>query len=316
MSPPQIPGYELRQHLGSGAFGSVWQARRLHDDLIVAIKVLHVTSPDARRRFGREMKLLASLRSSPYVVSLFDHGEAGTVPYLVLEFCAGGSLRRWCTELRSSQDVAAIMFDVASGLEAIHARAGFHRDIKPENILLAYTNDRKLQAKLADFGLARAPLAPPTSTMTHSPAGTRGYMAPELYQGSEYSASCDIWSLGMVLIELLTGTRTVKSLDTMPDLSRPLVELARRMTASDQQARPTAQEVVTALRAVLSLQPAVKPVASPKSQVQPARQGSGAGGWIAAALALLAVASLAGNSKDTNGRWRDGKGRYRSGRFD
>ena len=303
----EIPGYVIVRELGAGGFGAVYEARD-HAGVRVAIKVLHAEGTDELRRFHREARLLLAQAENEHVVQFRDCRLDTDPAYLVMEYCAGGSLRRLVGTSPSWKAVAEILRHTMRGLGDIHAAGGFHRDLKPDNLLLHIDPTGRKIVKVADFGIARLPMPFSSTPLTRSAMGTEGYIAPELYVGSPYDARCDVFSLGVTAIELMTGGLDAAALDpaTMP---RALLRLLRTMVATDPAERPTLMECQSALRS-LSKKP--KGTAA-KGRVIPTRPG-GTGWGAVGGLALIAGVALATmNSRDGNGRWHGSDGRFRSG---
>lgn len=208
--------YEIRAPLGVGGMGEVYRARDTRLDRDVAIKILPAAfgaDPDRRARFEREAKVVATL-THPNVVVLHDCGNDQGVAFAVMELLEGESLRqRLINGALPWRHAVEIGSAVADGLSAAHAKGIIHRDLKPENLFL--TNDGR--AKVLDFGLARldALAAPQGDTSPYQPAptqsgtvmGTVGYMSPEQVRGQPVDARSDIFSLGCVLYEMVTGRR-------------------------------------------------------------------------------------------------------------
>jgi hypothetical protein len=266
-SPGAIgPGGRIRlvRPLGRGAMGTV----HLGEDLVlgrrVAVKELAgsmATEPEVRERFLREARALAQI-SSPYVVQVFDLYQEGDRRFLSMELCEGEDL---AARLRRSgrlpaTEAARLGAQIAEALAAAHGRGVIHRDLKPANVL--FSGD---DIKVADFGLARTS----DSAMTHKGAvmGTPCYMAPEQTRGAVVDARADLYALGCVLFEMLSGrppyAGTVQevlmahaspaappALDAAgTDAPADLLTLVSRLLAKDPAARPrTAKEVSAALR--------------------------------------------------------------------
>lgn len=304
---PSVPGYDIVKVLSSGGFGTVYQGRRQSDGRVVAIKVLNLQTDDNVRRFYREGVVLHRHLADPNVVDLLDARFDSSPFFIVMEFCSGGSLRPWVSAKRTVPDVLRAVLYAAKGLSAIHAQGGFHRDVKPDNLLITSANGTWV-VKVGDFGLARMPDTSAGSTMTHSPCGTHGYMAPELSLGAAFDDRCDIYSLGVTLAELLTGVRDLSVIQQRGDVPQDVRNLVSAMVSRDPARRPAIREVSRRLQAALVPAPQVK-----QASAQPEK--SGGAGWLAALLGLGALAYATSNSKDDNGRWRDNKGRFRSGLF-
>jgi serine/threonine-protein kinase len=196
--------YLIRFRLASGGMSTVYVAtdQRLERD--VALKVLHphmAGDPQFLDRLGREAKAAARL-SHPHVVGVLDQGEDGRIAYLVMEYIKGHTLRDVIKDkgALSPRLALALIDPVVEGLGAAHAAGMIHRDIKPENVLIA--DDGRI--KLGDFGLARAIS---TSTSTGALIGTVAYLSPELVLGKQADARSDIYSVGIMLYEMLTGSQ-------------------------------------------------------------------------------------------------------------
>ena len=212
MSTPQILSdrYELGEILGFGGMSEVHRARdnRLHRD--VAIKVLRADlarDPTFYLRFRREAQNAAAL-SHPAIVAVYDTGEAetatGTLPYIVMEYIDGATLRDIVAQDGPMEPAHAIevIADACQALNFSHNHAIIHRDIKPANIMI----DKTGAVKVMDFGIARA-LTDSTNKLTQTAAviGTAQYISPEQASGETVDARSDVYSLGCVLYEILTG---------------------------------------------------------------------------------------------------------------
>jgi serine/threonine-protein kinase len=201
----QLSGrYRLESKLGSGGMSTVYLAVDEVLDRRVAIKVLHreiSDQPDQLERFRREARAVASL-SHPNLVAVIDAGEDGGHPYIVFEYVPGETLKkRIDTEGRLGLDEAtAYAIEIGRGLAAAHAARLIHRDVKPQNVLI----DAEGRAKITDFGIARS-LEAHGLTATGRVLGTTDYVSPEQAMGKEVDPRTDVYSLGIVLYEMLTG---------------------------------------------------------------------------------------------------------------
>ena len=196
--------YLVRSRIARGGMSTVYLATDTRLDRDVALKVLYPHLAADRGfldRFEREAKSAARL-SHPHVVGVLDQGVTESLSYLVMEYVPGRTLRDVLNERhRLTPRLALAMMDaVVDGLAAAHEAGLVHRDVKPENVLLASSG----AIKIADFGLARAVT---TSTNTGTLVGTVAYLAPELVTGAGADARSDIYSAGIMLYEMLTGSQ-------------------------------------------------------------------------------------------------------------
>jgi WD40 repeat protein len=215
---PCVPGYELLSELGRGGMGVVYQARQTALGRTVALKmVLHAdhAGADARARFRTEAEAVARLQH-PHIVQVFEVGEHNGLPYFSLEYCPGGSLAdRLDGTPWEAKTAARLVETLAHAMQAAHQAKVVHRDLKPANVLLAADG----QAKITDFGLAKK-LDEQGQTQSGSVLGTPSYMAPEQAGGKvhEIGPATDVYALGAILYELLTGRppfRGATLLDTL-----------------------------------------------------------------------------------------------------
>jgi serine/threonine-protein kinase len=199
--------YEVIEQLASGAMGTLWRARHLRHPGEVALKVMSGASPILLERFKREADAASRLRS-PNVVQVQDYGIHAGQPYLAMELLHGEDLaarieRRGAL---SGAECVAILAGVAQGIQAAHDAGIVHRDLKPANIFLEQRRDRE-QVKVLDFGVARdlACKTDPGTTNGSASVGSPAYMSPEQVWGEEVGPAADLWAMGVVAFEMLTG---------------------------------------------------------------------------------------------------------------
>ena len=200
-----IGKYTLIEQLGAGGMATVWRARESDGEhRPVAVKVLpdHLATSDTlRQRFLGEAKMAARLRHA-HILPVYDFGEDGGIPYIVMKLAEGGTLdNRIHDELLPLPAVARVLSQVAAGLDYAHTQGVIHRDIKPKNILF----DSRGTAYLADFGIARLHEGSEHISGAGAFVGTAPYASPEQCRGEELTPISDIYSLGVVLYEMLTG---------------------------------------------------------------------------------------------------------------
>lgn len=193
--------YLVEQLLGRGGMGSVYRVRDHELDETVALKLLEAASPDVVTRFRREVRLARRV-THRNTARTYDLGEFRGLRFLTMEFVDGESLRERCT--RSPPGLLTILDigrQIADGLAAAHAAGVVHRDLKPANVLL----ERGGRVVITDFGIARALHVGDASLQTQGALGTPAYMAPEQLAGERIGPATDVYALGLMLHELLTG---------------------------------------------------------------------------------------------------------------
>ena len=200
-----IPGYRSLRKIGEGGMAQVYLAEREHDGLQLVLKVLDARLREDEvffRRFVREYKLVAGLQNE-YVAHIYDQGFAGEHPYIAMEYLSGGTLAARIHEGMTSLTALRVVSQIARALDAIHERGVIHRDLKPPNILFR-ANGRPV---LVDFGLAKDLAANLTLTRHGEVIATPRYMSPEQCLGRPADRRSDLYSLGVIFYEMLTGRR-------------------------------------------------------------------------------------------------------------
>ncbi len=223
MMPEQVGRYEIKSQLGKGGMATVFRAFDPRFKRDVAVKVLPrelmLDDPQFRARFAREAETIAQLEH-PAIVPVYDFGEENGQPYLVMRMMPGGSLADRLQEGPVAvQETARILDRIGSALDRAHDAGIIHRDLKPGNILFDQYGD----AFLADFGIARLTQGGETLTATGGLVGTPAYMSPEQIQGSQLDGRSDIYALGIIVFEMLTGKKPYEA-DT------PAMMLVKQMT--------------------------------------------------------------------------------------
>ncbi|HEY8132812.1 MAG TPA: serine/threonine-protein kinase [Thermoanaerobaculia bacterium] len=281
--------YEIIHLLGKGAMGSVYLARDRRIGRRVALKVVQppsnafedtTSAHEFYRRLQREAEVYGALLH-PNIVTLYDVGyENDRVTWMAMEYVEGETLlelERRSGPVLAVEVVIGIAADVLRGLEGAHAKGIIHRDIKPANILIAADGT----AKIADFGIAR----PLESSMTRAGSlmGTPNYMSPEQASGKDLTTNADIFSLGVVLYESLTGTKPFMAADLpttmnniinqpVPALPGPIGDVISRMMAKSPEERPDASQALVQLHTP----------PTPAVRIGPAT-------WLTAAVAIAAI---------------------------
>jgi serine/threonine-protein kinase len=206
--PTHLGKYEIESVLGKGAMGIVYKARDPHIERTVAIKTVRKDLLDAdlaahfMARFRNEARAAGRLHH-PNIVGIYEYGEADNVAYIAMEYVDGTGLREYLNRKAQFElhQVIAILVQLLGALDFAHAQGVVHRDIKPANLILTASG----ALKVADFGIARIDAS--NMTMTGMVMGTPSYMAPEQCRGMPSDHRADLFSVGVVLYELLTGVR-------------------------------------------------------------------------------------------------------------
>ncbi|MSQ55120.1 MAG: response regulator, partial [Betaproteobacteria bacterium] len=205
-----VPGYRILRMIGEGGMAQVYLAEREHDGMQLVLKMLDPElRADAifRKRFVQEYKLIASLENE-HVARIFDQGFSGEHPYIAMEYFPGGTLAARIKEQGfTSLGALRVTAQIARALDAIHSHGIVHRDLKPQNIMFR-DNGRPA---IVDFGLARNVDAESTLTQHGEVLATPRYMSPEQCLGEQADARSDLYSLGAIFYELLSGRKLYAS---------------------------------------------------------------------------------------------------------
>jgi serine/threonine-protein kinase len=223
---PHIQGYEIQEILGRGGMGIVFRAHHLRLNRHVALKMILAgpyANPEERKRFVQEAEAVASLQH-PNIVQVYDAGEIDGRPYFTMELVEGGRLSQRVNGMpQPAREAAALVATIANAVDAAHQKGIIHRDLTPSNILLASDGT----PKVTDFGLARRLEVDSGVTLTGLPIGTPSYMAPEQARGEKtIGTATDIYALGAVLYDLLTGRPPFRADTTTATLQQILTEHA------------------------------------------------------------------------------------------
>lgn len=232
--------YKIEALLGQGGMGSVFRARDIQLDRLVALKVMHseiAAHEELRKRFLQEARAIAAL-DHPNIIQIYSFYAAEEL-LLVMEYVTGGSLREYLRSLQSSnqtmdiEEAVVLIKQLASALHYAHNQGMVHRDVKPDNILLksvSMSSGVNFKALLTDFGLAKLAENAVVQTMGHNPMGTLPYMPPEQIKGDVIDGRADLYALGILMYELLVGE--------LPFKPRNIPEAAR-MHGSEKPAVPS-----------------------------------------------------------------------------
>src|SRR5437867_688387 len=225
LEPGSVLGerYEILQLLGQGGMGAVYKARDIELERLVALKLIRpdlASHPEILRRFKQEV-ILARDVSHRNVVRIYDLGQASGVRFITMEYVEGRDLRALLHEKRklTPEEAVPIFLQIAAALEAAHSAGIVHRDLKPQNILA----DKNGRVYVMDFGVARS-LETPGMTQTGALMGTPEYMSPEQAKGLKVDARSDLFSMGIIFYEMLSGILPFKADTAMATMFKRMQE--------------------------------------------------------------------------------------------
>lgn len=253
-----IRGYRTLREIGEGGMSRVFLARRESDGLELVLKVLdHQMSKEDEQlqRFMHEYQIVANV-SSAHVVKIYDQGFTDDHVFIAMEYFAAGDLKRLLTEPFVPKRALKLLLEIAQALDAIHRIGIVHRDLKPHNVM--FRTDRTLA--LVDFGVSKITSHDSMITLDGDILGTPHYMSPEQGQGKPVDHRCDLYSLGVIFFEMLTGQKPYSAtsvsgllqrhagdpIPTLPNSLSVLQRLLNKLMAKDPAERfQSAQELIT-----------------------------------------------------------------------
>ena len=310
MDPDKIGRYKIKEELGHGEMGTVYRAFDPSSNREVAIKVL---PPELKRnlktlaRFKQELKMVVMLEH-PAIVTVYDVGEENGQPYYVMRYMSGGTLRRWMQGGKlSPHDTADIVERIALGLEYAHRKGIVHRDLTPDNILF----DNHNNPYITDFSLAKLIADSYGTNSGNGLIGTPEYISPEQAQSLPVDHRADIYGLGVITYEMLTGEKPYKASDPMgvlvkhvsapvpeilevnPDLPPEVDQIIKKSMAKNRNERyESAVDMARALTKAIYGEERTLPTSTTLLKMQDTPHRSR--GWMAAAIGMVVLLILAG----------------------
>ncbi|MCS6994023.1 MAG: WD40 repeat domain-containing serine/threonine protein kinase [Anaerolineales bacterium] len=243
MTVQKFGRYEIKSELGRGGMATVYKAFDPLPEREVALKVLPremLHDPQFRVRFEREIKTVAALEH-PAIVPIYDVGEENGQPYYVMRYMPGGSLQdRIAQGPLSLQETARIFTKLAPALDEAHAKGIIHRDLKPGNILF----DRAGEPYISDFGIAKITQTQGATVTGGAIIGTPAYMSPEQAQGDQVDGRSDIYALGVILFEMLSGVQPYQATTPMAVVVKHLTEPIPHILDSNPNLPPDIEPVI------------------------------------------------------------------------
>jgi eukaryotic-like serine/threonine-protein kinase len=232
--------YRVLRRIGSGGMADVWLAEDTHLQRQVALKILHrrfLQDPEFVGRFQREAEHAAGL-THPNIVAVYDRGSEGGVNYIAMRYVEGPTLKELIDRGLSPDQSVALVRQVLEGARFAHRNGIVHRDLKPQNVIV----DSEGKAVVTDFGIARAGVS--EITQTGSVMGTPQYLSPEQAQGFEVTPVSDLYSIGVILYEALTGRVPFEADSAVAIAMKQVAETPQRPSSINQQVSPALDAVV------------------------------------------------------------------------
>ncbi len=235
-SPKRIGKYEIVEQIGMGGFGVVYKAWDPFIQRWVALKTCTASDEEATKRFFREAQLAGALQH-PNITLIFDFGVEDATPYFVQEFLSGTDLDELLKQQRLSlAGILGILVQACTGLEFAHSRGIVHRDIKPANVRVLEDGS----VKIMDFGIAKLMESDSRLTQTGVALGTAGYLSPEQLTGKPLDARTDIFSVGVMAYELVTGVRPFAG----PNISNVIYQILNQDPLPPRRRNPSCPELL------------------------------------------------------------------------
>src|SRR5216684_1491801 len=308
LEPGSVLGerYEILQLLGQGGMGAVYKARDIELERTVALKLIRpdlASHPEILRRFKQEL-ILAREVTHRNVIRIFDLGQASGVRYITMEYVEGRDLRALLHEKKklTPEEAVPIFLQIAAALEAAHHAGVVHRDLKPQNVMV----DKEGRVYVMDFGVARS-LETPGMTQTGALMGTPEYMSPEQAKGMKVDARSDLFSLGIIFYEMLSGVAPFKADTAMATMFKRTQEHAVPLAQAGSGVPVFLSDIVSkcleidrekrfasAREVAQQLEIWQGPPAGSSTIILPAPRTAAYWKWASAALAILLVASVIG----------------------
>jgi len=298
--------YEILQLLGQGGMGAVYKARDIELERTVALKLIRpdlASHPEILRRFKQEL-ILAREVTHRNVIRIYDLGQASGVRYITMEYVEGRDLRALLREKGklTPKEAVPIFLQVAAALEAAHSAGVVHRDLKPQNIMV----DKDGRVFVMDFGVARS-LDTPGMTQTGVLMGTPEYMSPEQAKGQKVDARSDLFSMGIIFYEMLSGVSPFKADTTMATMFKRTQERPVPLTKAESGVPVVLSDIIakcleidrekrfaSAREVAQQLEIWLGPSAGSSTIILPAPRTAAYWKWASAALAILLVAGVIG----------------------